>query len=159
MKHAFIMLLLSLFLLSDAQVQVEVAYTGPGRGHVLLAKQALKRGDLLAAIPTDLCWVFAQHGGGESVDVSGCCVVASAPCAASDRYPLCCLNSSAGLGLSRAAHSMHVGRHCRCTQCLGLEHVCHIAPTYGLMGILQSMMSPILIKWVVWQQQYAAPLL
>jgi hypothetical protein len=44
------------------QVNVDVAYAGPGRGNVVLAKKNVTRGDVLTAIPTDLCWVFEQHG-------------------------------------------------------------------------------------------------
>jgi hypothetical protein len=44
------------------QVNVDVAYAGPGRGNVVLAKTNVTRGDVLTAIPTDLCWVFEQHG-------------------------------------------------------------------------------------------------
>lgn len=55
---------------SSWQVHVHVAYAGPGRGHVVLAKQDMAQGDILAAIPIDVCWIFDQHGANGSVDVS-----------------------------------------------------------------------------------------
>ncbi len=51
-----------LLLLLLPQVNVNVTYAGPQRGNVVLAKQAMTRGDVLAAIPIDLCWVFEKHG-------------------------------------------------------------------------------------------------
>jgi hypothetical protein len=54
------------------QVTVDVAYAGPGRGHVVLAGRNMSRGDVLAAIPTDLCWITRQHGAvNESLEVHG----------------------------------------------------------------------------------------
>lgn len=39
-----------------AQVNVEVADAGADRGRVVVANETMRRGDLLAAIPVDLCF-------------------------------------------------------------------------------------------------------
>lgn len=51
------------------QINVNVTYAGPDQGCVVVATQPLKRGDLLAAIPVDLCWSIATDGGNGTMEV------------------------------------------------------------------------------------------
>lgn len=38
------------------QVNVDVADAGPERGRIVVANRTMRRGDLLAAVPVDICF-------------------------------------------------------------------------------------------------------
>lgn len=51
------------------QINVNVTYAGPAYGRVVVAAEPVTRGDLLAAIPLDLCWNTVTAGGNGSMQV------------------------------------------------------------------------------------------
>ena len=40
------------------QVNVDIVDAGPGRGRIVVANGTMRRGDLVAAIPVDICFVI-----------------------------------------------------------------------------------------------------
>ena len=55
---------------SRVQINVNVTYAGPQYGRVVVAAEPVTRGDILAAIPVELCWNTATAGGNGSMQVN-----------------------------------------------------------------------------------------
>lgn len=51
------------------QVNVDVQYAGPTSGHIVVAQQDLRRGDLIASIPLQLTYVLHAQGGNDTFEV------------------------------------------------------------------------------------------